>query len=182
MLLFALTASTMVWAQSKSSDTVVTKTGKLDEYKDAFNRMEPSKLPGAIAAIEKFRAETEQQKVFWESTKGMTGGWAAFFPFLMIILIVVTVQYFRYKRKRDLYLLISKLAESGKEVPIELLVEPQKKRSDLRRGMVFLALGVAIIIAGMKSHEALELIGLIPLLLGIAYITSHFLIRNKDVN
>jgi hypothetical protein len=183
ILLLVISTSTALWAQSKSTDTISKQINKYEEYKDALSRIDQSKLPGVIASIEKHRAETEQTKAFWNSMMGMKTGWmglAYIFPFIMIILIVVAVQYFRYKKKRDLYLLISKLVESGKDVPIELLVEPQKKRSDLRRGLVFLGFGLAIIIAGLNSNKALALIGLIPLFLGIAYMISHFLIKSKD--
>ncbi len=180
LLLIALSTSTILWAQSKSADTISKQISKYDEYKDAFSRIDPSKLSGTIAAIEKFRAETEKSKAFWEAQKGLISGPLAATPFLMIILIVVTVQYFRYKKKRDLYLLISKLVESGKEVPIELLVEPQKKRSDIRRGLVFFSFGLAIIISGIIYHEGLIVIGLIPSFLGIAYLAAHFLIKSKD--
>jgi len=199
MLLLAL-ASTLVWAQPKSSqlksnESVATQTKINDEYKDAFNRIDSSNLPGVIADIEQKRAETERLKVFFESaaktlpgslsTKASTAGLLIIFPFLMILLIVVAVFYFRYKIKRDRNLLIAKFLDSGKEIPIELLSEPIKpitKRSDLRRGLVLFSFGIAIVIGALIADKNLIMFGLIPLLLGIAYIISHFLIQDKVNN
>ena len=181
MLLIAFGIATIVNAQSKQ-DLANTQTTKNGEYKEAFSRIDSAKLPEVIANIENKKAETEQQKAFWESTKGMTGGLVGIMPFIMIILIVASVQYFRYKKKKDLYLLVSKIIESGKEVPIELLKEPKKKRNDLRRGLVFSGLGIAIVIGAFITDKDLFIIGLIPLLLGVAFIVSHLLLKSKDDN
>lgn len=186
LLLLALTASTIVWAQSQSAVEVRAETNKIVENKVVPDRTDSSKQVEVHSKSEKRKVDAEQLKTILEATKGyhsgLTASLAVVIPFVMIILLVLIVQYYRYKRKRDLYLLITKFVESGREVPLDLLIEPKIKRSDLRRGLVFLGFGLAIIIAGLNSNKALALIGLIPLLLGVAYLTAHFLIKSKDDN
>jgi len=183
ILFIAIAATTTTKAQTNLASANTTKTSVANEYKDAFSRMDSSKIAEVISTIEANRAATEQSKVFWESTNGNPGKMVMIFPFIMIILIILIVQYFRYKKKKELYQLMTKFIESGKEVPIELIKEPKKQRSDLRRGLIFLSLGIAITIgAALATMDKLYFIGIIPLLLGIAYILSHFLIKNKDAN
>ncbi|MDA3781286.1 MAG: DUF6249 domain-containing protein [Bacteroidales bacterium] len=173
--LIAFLVTTIVSAQSKSDEALISIK---DEYKEAFSRIDSTKIPEVIANIESKRADTEQKKAFWNSTSSIE----VVIPFIMIILIVVSVQYFRYKRKKDLYLLITKIIESGKEVPIDLLKEPKKNKNELKRGLVFSSLGIAIITGGFIIDKHFFVFGLIPLLLGIAYIIFHLLDKSKDDN
>jgi hypothetical protein len=101
--------------------------------------------------------------------------------FLMIIVIVFCIQFYRFKKKKELYLLFSKFIESGKDIPIELL-QPKRKRSDLRTGLIFLAIGIAISIGAFVIDKDILLIGIIPLFLGIAFIVFHFLNKKKNDN
>ena len=96
-------------------------------------------------------------------------------------MVVLIVQLFRYKRKKDLNNLLTKYIEAGKEIPVELITNPVQPKNDLRRGLVWGCLGIAIVITGLTVNRNMLFVGLIPLFIGIAFTLSHFLIK-KDEN
>lgn len=179
MLLIALFAFSV---NIVASNDVVPSTKKVvkDEYIDytnAFKRIDSTKLPDVIAKIEEARADSKVTNIF-NSHFDISD---ISVP-IMIIFIIFFIQYYRFKKKKELYLLFTKIIESGKEIPIELLQQPKKKRSDLRTGLIFLAIGIAISIGAFVIDKDILLIGIIPLFLGIAFIVFHFLNKKKNDN
>ena len=182
MVVMVLVLSQVAWAQTpvKQANTKVGEKTKTEDYTVAFSRIDSTKIPEVIAEIERRREETEASKAFFESTKGVAVGMVGMMPFIMVIIIVLSVQYFRYKKKKDLNLLISKIIESGKDIPFELLHEPKKKSSDLRKGLVILSIGLAMMLGGYMINKNLIWIGFLPFLLGVAFIASHFLVKSEE--
>lgn len=192
-LLLLLVGSLFCWAvESKQPETDdAIQADKYQEYSEAFKRIDSAKLPDLIEEIEEKRSETEQAKAFFEQNKNIASHPLPFgnavseivavsIPFVMIIAVVGFVLYFRYKRKKELYALMAKFLEAGKEVPIELLKEPKEVSSDLKKGLIGVALGIAGVTGGFMINMKLVWISLIPLFVGLAYILSHFLLKKKD--
>lgn len=94
-------------------------------------------------------------------------------PFLFALLIIIIFQIFRYKKKKDMNALYVKYLESGKEIPAELL-NPQRRSSDLKKGIVLITVGIGIcIFLFAEEGESAWTMGLIPLLLGVGFLIVH---------
>lgn len=94
--------------------------------------------------------------------------------FGMPVLIVASVLSFKHKRRQLVHQNISQMIEKGMEIPEHLLASAEvrsKPGSALRTGMVLLAAGLGVIaffyIVGAPQVIGL---GLIPLLIGLAYL------------
>ena len=103
----------------------------------------------------------------------------------------------RYQLQVDLYI---KALEQGHTLPTEWLAEPPKKRNSLKTGIICIAVGIAIsLVIGLVSislgnvgelefYDVSEFLflftslGIIPFLIGIAYVIIHFIERKKTVN
>lgn len=99
--------------------------------------------------------------------------------FIAGAVIIFTIMYFKYKARSDLQVTIRQAIEKGNELTPELLErmsEPkQKTSSDLRRGMIAIAIGIAFALFGIIIDEQdavrpLIGIGMFPTLVGIAYL------------
>ena len=115
-----------------------------------------------------------------------------FVPAAMIVLIV----WFKSNERRKRYQLqaevYTKALEKGQSVPDDLFVEPKKKdASPLNTGIICIAIGVGLsIFIGMvvsirtNIDEAIKIagIGIIPLLIGIAFVIIHFIEKRKAKN
>jgi len=91
--------------------------------------------------------------------------------FATVLVSIVVVLWFRSRSERARHEVATALAERGQPVPPELFAAARKPTSDLRRGMVLVALGVgfalALVIAGQASAAGF---GLIPAFTGIGYL------------
>lgn len=103
-------------------------------------------------------------------------------PIVMFISIAVTFCvwfYFRYRTRSDMQKTFQLALEKGSELSPEFvkqLAEPEPdKNKDLRRGLIWLALGLALVILGFAINQP-DAIGPIvgssafPGLIGIAYL------------
>lgn len=90
--------------------------------------------------------------------------------FVMIVFIVGVVLYFRYRRAQLLHTTLAKMIEKDVPIPTELFDAPRRKRSDLRRGAFWLALGVGVLVYLKVIGHGQWIGGLIPLLIGVAYL------------
>ena len=118
-------------------------------------------------------------------------------PFIFVI--VITWLKIEEKRKRnqlqaDLY---AKAIENGQPVPTDLFAEPVKKRNPLNTGIILIAVGVGIslffwmmsisstsIIPSEASNGIMSAtsIGVIPFLIGVAFVIIHFIEKKKVAN
>ncbi len=120
-------------------------------------------------------------------------------PFIFVIIIVWLEneeKRKRYQLKADLY---AKALDKGDPIPTDLFSEPKKRRNrnPLRSGIICISVGIGIsltfwlmsFISGqipnrenMIVFRLLSVIGIIPFLIGIAFIIIHYIEKKKDAN
>jgi hypothetical protein len=97
---------------------------------------------------------------------GVVGGF-----FLAVVLIVAIPLILRSRRDTMLHATLRAMIDKGVSIPPELLTAPKRPASDLRRGMILVAtgLGVCLFFTFMPAGKGIWALGLIPLLIGAAY-------------
>jgi len=92
------------------------------------------------------------------------------------VLIVAVILYFGFSRSRMTHRTIRMMVEKGQPVPAELLAPPapaQRQRSDMRRGVVLVMIGLGLILflgAVNEWEGGAWAIGVIPFLIGLGYL------------
>ena len=103
-------------------------------------------------------------------------------PFLfaaVIITLNVKAKNEESKRRYDLY---TKSIEMGQTIPDHFFDEPKKADnvSNFKRGILWLAVGVAVVISFLVMGENKGLfIGIVPTFVGIGYLLVHYLDKPK---
>lgn len=112
--------------------------------------------------------------------------------FAIVPIIVLIVSLNGRKRAADLQATVQKAIEKGVELTPETIralgVRIKPKDSDLRSGIIYVAIALAFIILGvsieqMAGEDALPMmigIAAFPGLVGLALIFMHFLLSGKD--
>jgi hypothetical protein len=91
-------------------------------------------------------------------------------------LIVIAVLRHRNNKQRILSDLALRLAEKGQTVPPELFVDAPPVRSDLRRGIIWIAVGLGVAIFGAFDGDNDVIgIGFIPVMIGIGFAVAAWL-------
>jgi len=114
---------------------------------------------------------------------GLIGLVAVILIFGMPIVIVLAVLRHRARRQQATNEVVMKLAEKGQPIPPELFLEPAAKpRSDLRRGIKLITVGLAIMgfFFFQGDHDGMGF-GFIPLAIGIGYLLSSHFDKDKPV-
>jgi hypothetical protein len=104
------------------------------------------------------------------------------FLFAAMVIIVALVIFQRLKKTRMLHETLRAMIEKGTPIPPELLrpQAPQRRpKSDLRSGLVLIGIGIALIIAFYHLGGVPRGLGLIPLLMGVAFLITWKLEPNK---
>lgn len=93
------------------------------------------------------------------------------------VLIVAAIMFFSYLKNRSLHRTVREMVAKGQPVPPELFATPGspiKTRNDLRRGVILVTTGVGLMIffgaLGQWESGGPWVIGLIPFLIGVAYL------------
>ncbi len=105
----------------------------------------------------------------------------AFFLFLAFVIALPMVLKARQARSRGEIARL--IVERGGSIPSELLVPPTPPRSDLRRGILLTALGLASVfffLAVASDEPGVATLGLIPLFLGLGYLLYWWIERRRD--
>jgi hypothetical protein len=107
------------------------------------------------------------------STVGETVQWLAVIA--LPVGIVAIVLTFRHRRQKLAHETMRLMIEKGLPVPTELINPPspaKPPKSDLRRGLIWLAIGIGLTILLLKTFEdsGLWALGLIPAFIGVAYL------------
>ena len=109
--------------------------------------------------------------------------------FLMIAVIVWLVTHFRFRAKQELMTTMRTAIEAGQPVSAQTLAELSttlfNKRNDLRRGLVFIAVGLGFLVFGFsvddsEANDVLMGLSAFPFFIGIAYLIVWFMHRNED--
>ena len=105
------------------------------------------------------------------------------------VMIVAAIMFFSYLKSRSLHRTVREMVEKGQPVPPELFATPGTRirtRSDLRRGVILVTIGVGLIIffGAVSDWErgGPWVIGVIPLLIGAAYLALGKLETTKREN
>ena len=116
----------------------------------------------------------------WSSVESIVGSAALVGLPLGIVAMVLT---FRHRRQKLAHETMRLMIEKGLSVPPELINPPppiKPPKNDLRRGAVWLAIGLALLV-GMKQHmEDWWSFALIPTFMGVAYLVCWFVARNGE--
>jgi len=92
------------------------------------------------------------------------------------VLIVAFIMYFGFSKSRMQHRTIRMLAEKGQPIPAEILAPPTpavRQRSDMRRGIVLVMIGVGIMIcfgAWSDWEGGSWALGVIPFVIGLGYL------------
>jgi hypothetical protein len=98
----------------------------------------------------------------------------------MPVFIVVAVLRHRLNRQRLIAELAVKLAEKGQPLPPDLFMEAPRQKSDLRRGIIWAAIGMGLVaFGGVDDNSSLMGIGFIPLMIGLGFAIAAWL-ENKQ--
>ncbi len=98
-----------------------------------------------------------------------------FMSWLFFLILISIPFYFNHKKIHEHQLIIKNLVEKGQEIPKELMTSSSKPgRSDFHKGVILIALGtgVLIVLLSLEIGNNYWTIGLIPMLMGIAYLIS----------
>jgi len=101
------------------------------------------------------------------------------------VLIVAVIMLINYARARSLHRTVQMMVEKGQPVPAALLAPPAvpRPRSDLRRGVILIAIGIAVMtffVVDEGWHDSAWAFGLIPGLIGVGYLIVWKLEGKKD--
>src|SRR5436853_2125230 len=103
------------------------------------------------------------------------------------VLIVGVIMYFGFSRNRMMHRTIRMMVEKGQPVPAALLAPPppaQRQRSDMRRGVVLMMVGLALMLffGAVNDWEGgAWAIGVIPAVIGAGYLLVWKLEGEKDI-
>jgi len=96
------------------------------------------------------------------------------------IIIVLAAFRNRTNKQRMVNELALKLAEKGHAIPPELFVEAVRQKSDLRRGIIWAAIGMGVFMFGVFDGDSdIMGIGFIPLMIGVGFAVAAWL-ENKQ--
>ena len=100
-----------------------------------------------------------------------------------MVIILVFLGNFKNKESKRRYDLYMKSLEMGQAIPEHFFEEPEKKNvvSNLKKGILWLAIGLAIVVSCIvvAEKEALFL-GIVPAFVGLGYLLVHFLDKPKQ--
>ncbi len=89
------------------------------------------------------------------------------------ILIVLAMLRQRTVRQRLINEVVLKLADKGQPIPPELFRQAVRERSDLRRSVLWMAVGAGIVLYGACSWDTDVIgIGFIPLMIGLGFFVA----------
>jgi len=165
---------------------IVTNSKEIQEQKKdsiTFSKLSPNQ----ILELKKGEQEVQKRQIDNEGRNQMPFNGVELFmicllPFLFVAVIIglnVRAKNAESKRRYDLY---SKSLEMGQTVPEHFFDEPKKANpsSNLKRGILWLVIGLGITISFIVMHKQNDMIvGIVPTFVGIGYLLVHFLEKPK---
>jgi len=91
------------------------------------------------------------------------------------VLVVAAIMFFSYLKSRSLHRTVREMVAKGQEVPAALFAPPPvvKARSDLRRGIVLVMVGIGVMVcfgAWSEWEGGAWAMGVIPFVIGLGYL------------
>jgi hypothetical protein len=101
------------------------------------------------------------------------------------VMVVAAIMFFSYLKSRSLHRTVRSMVEKGQEVPAALFAPPPivRQRSDLRRGVVLLMVGLGLMIffGAVNDWEGgVWSLGVIPFVIGLGYLLVWKLEGRRD--
>jgi hypothetical protein len=187
MLLFVGVQATTTGINVDSlKDEIVKSAQELHELqKDSIVLSKLS--PNQLLELKKGEQEVEKQQIEANRYETMPFGSAAIIiicllPFLFVATLVFIVSRAKSNESKRKYELYTKSLEMGQTIPEHFFDEPKKanRSSNLKRGVLCLAGGLALLIYFVIVHNNFALIGgIIPAFVGIGYLLVHYLDKPK---
>ena len=192
LFLLALTLFVGVQAVEKVNmdslkNAIIANSKEIQEQKK--DSMMLSKLsPNQLVEIKKQELENQRQEIEKNARtemplNGLGVVVICLLPFLFagtIIVVNVRAKKEESKRRYDLY---TKSLEMGQTVSEHFFDEPKKANpaSNLKRGIIWLAVGLAVLVSFLVMHKQDALIlGIVPAFVGAGYLLVHFLDKPKS--
>jgi len=150
-----------------------------------------SKLsPTQLLDLKRQEFEVEKQRIENEGRNEMPlNGFGivmiCLLPFLFVATILLIQARARNRESQRRYDIYMKSLEMGQTIPEHFFDEPKKATqpsSNLKRGILWLVVGIGIVISFLIIHKEEGLIvGIIPGFVGIGYLLVHFLDKPKTI-
>lgn len=173
-------------AQSaQSAPVTVTDQEKVSDLTHPKNAAHKLDLPPGV--IDKLNAE--QIMELFETNLAMGGSdkdppkvaiLVPLFFFIFVLGIVGASLYFSFRKERQRQETLRLMVEKGTVIPPEMLVTPRQAKSDLRRGVLLIAVGLGIIGLFGFTDPSNWAIGLLPTLIGLGYLLVWKLERKNE--
>lgn len=183
MLMVGVSAQQKVNVDSLKQ-AIENETGRLSEMQRdsiTYSKLSPSQL----MELKKEQLELEKTRIQKEGKVEMPmSGFQIFLiamlPFLfagVIIALSIRAKRDESRRKYDLY---TKSIEMGQAIPEHFFDAPKERNSALKKGILWLLIGLGFTIYFLINHNSNGLIvGIVPSFVGIGYLLVHFLDKPK---
>ncbi len=151
----------------RSEDEVSEWSSLYEEYglpKEVADRMEPHEIMEFINM--KNNPELSHEMNAFIPSPAMIMSTIGIFSFMVILLVGLGL-YYNYRKSVNLHDLMYHSIKEGKEIPFEML-QMNSRRSDFRRGIVLISIGLALIMFFNFSNGPI-VVGFIPFLIGLGY-------------
>ena len=192
LFLLALTLVVGAHAAEKSVNIDSLKREVINNSKEIQEQKKDSVMFSKLSAdqilqLKKGEQEVQKQQIENEGRNDMPfNGFElvliCILPFVFVIIIIavqVKAKKEEAKRRYDLY---TKSLEMGQSVPDHFFDEPKKSNpvSDLKKGILWLVVGIAILISFVvMQHTKGLIVGIVPTFVGIGYLLVHYLEKPK---
>lgn len=166
-----------------------TVTEKLSKYtKDSLLLQKLS--PEQLLELKKAELENERKRIesFAREEMPLTGFQIfliIFSPFLFVIILIWIIYAAKNRESKRKYELYLKSLELGQTLPEDFFEKKAKNKpgSDLKKGIIWLAVGLSLLIYFLivKNMGAL-ILGIVPAFVGIGYLLVYFFEKPKSPN
>ncbi len=149
-----------------------------------LNKLSPEQL----LELKKAELENERKKIEGNAREDMPlTGFQIFMivvaPFLFVIILIWIIYAAKNKESKRKFELYMKALEMGQPVPEDFFQKDKKDKpnSNLKKGVLWTAVGLALLIYFIINHNNDGLIvGIVPTFVGIGYLVVHFYDRSKE--
>jgi EamA domain-containing membrane protein RarD len=106
-------------------------------------------------------------------------------PFVMVIFVVGFAIYEKIRKQQIQADLYAKALEKGQPIPADLFADDKRKRNPLNTGIICMAAGIGTALffwltAGAGDRLEVAALGIIPFLIGVAYLIIHFIEKKQQ--